>query len=136
MSIARGNFKTDLEFGLMRENDVLEKIKIFFNDETIRKTTDKYCKFDFVSATCKYELKSRKNTYRAYPTTIIHCHKIIDGKQIFLFNFTDGLYYIEYDKKTFDKFNIFEMTDYRAGRYGQTANHYSIPIELLKKINN
>jgi hypothetical protein len=133
--IARGNFKTDLEFGLKRENNVLEKIRIFFNDTTITKTTDKYCKYDFVSSLCKYELKSRKNRYKTYPTTILPTHKIIDGKQIFLFNFLDGLYYIEYDREIFDRFDTFEMTDCRAGRYGQTALHFSIPIEFLKEIN-
>jgi hypothetical protein len=135
MSIARGSFKIDLEYGLIRENNVLEKIKKYFNDETIKKTTDRFCKYDFESPTCKYELKSRKNTMRAYPTTIIPTHKVVDGNLIFVFNFTDGLYYIQYDKETFDRFNTFEMTDCRAGRYGQTALHFSIPIEFLKEIN-
>ncbi len=134
MPIARGSFKVDLEYGLTRENDVLEKIKKYFNDDSINKTKDRFCKYDFESPICKYELKSRKNKYRAYPTTIIPCNKIVDGKLIFLFNFTDGLYYIEYDKETFDRFNTFEMTDYRAGRYGQTAIHFAIPIELLREI--
>lgn len=132
--IAKGNFKTDLEFGLKRENNVLEKIKKYFNDATITKTTDKYCKYDFISSTCKYELKSRKNKYKTYKTTILPTHKIIDGKQIFLFNYFDGLYYIEYDKEVFDRFEKIEMTDYRSGRCGQIALHYSIPIELLKEI--
>jgi hypothetical protein len=132
--IARGNFYTDLEFGLKRENNVLEKIKKYFNDTTITKTTDKYCKYDFISSLCKYELKSRKNKYKTYPTTIIPTHKVIEGKLIFLFNFFDGLYYIEYDREIFDRFEKIEMTDYRSGRQGQTANHYSIPIELLTEI--
>jgi hypothetical protein len=136
MPVARGSFNTDLSYGLEREKLVLEKIKKYFNDDSITKTTDKFCKFDFESPTCKYELKSRKNKKTTYPTTIIPCHKVVDGKLIFLFNFTDGLTFIEYDKETFDRFNTFEMTDYRTGRYGQTANHYSIPIELLREINN
>lgn len=137
MPIARGSFKVDLEYGLEREKLVLEKIKKFFNDDTISKTTDRFCKYDFISSTCKYELKSRKNKYRAYPTTIIPTHKAIENdKLIFLFNFVDGLYYIEYDRETFDRFNTFEMKDMRAGRYGEIALHYSIPIELLREINN
>lgn len=135
MPIARGSFRVDLEYGLEREKLVLEKIKKYFNDETITKTTGRYCKYDFESPTCKYELKSRKNTMRAYPTTIIPTHKVIDDKLIFLFNFTDGLYYIEYDREIFDRFEKIEMTDYRAGRYGQTALHYSIPISFLKNID-
>jgi hypothetical protein len=71
---------------------------------------------------------------RAYPTTIIPVNKIVDGKLIFLFNFTDGLYYIEYDREIFSNFNTFEMTDYRSGRCGQTAFHFAIPIELLREI--
>jgi hypothetical protein len=136
MSIARGNFYTDLSYGLEREKLVLEKIKKYFNDDSITKTTDKFCKFDFESPTCKYELKSRKNKKTTYPTTIIPCHKVVDGKLIFLFNFTDGLTFIEYDKEVFSNFNTFEMTDYRTGRQNQVALHYSIPIELLREINN
>jgi hypothetical protein len=136
MSIARGNFYTDLSYGLEREKLVLEKIKKYFNDDTITKTTDRFSKYDFISDNCKYELKSRKNKKTTYKTTILPTHKIIDGKQIFLFNFTDGLYYIEYDKEVFSNFNTFEMTDCRAGRQNQVALHYSIPIELLREINN
>lgn len=135
MPVARGSFKVDLEYGLTRENDVLQKIKNFFNDDTISKTSGRFCKYDFESPTCKYELKSRKNKYRAYPTTIIPCNKIVDGKLIFLFNFTDGLYYIEYDREIFDRFETIEMTDYRAGRYGQVALHFAIPINFLKNID-
>jgi hypothetical protein len=106
----------------------------YFNDDTISKTSGRFCKYDFESPTCKYELKSRKNTYRAYPTTIIPCNKIVDGKLIFLFNFIEDLYFIEYDKETFDRFEKIEMRDYRAGRYGQTALHFAIPIDLLTQI--
>ena len=134
MPVARGSFRVDLEYGLIRENNVLEKIRKYFNDDTISKTKDRFSKYDFESQTCKYELKSRKNTYRAYPTTIIPCNKIVDGKLIFLFNFIEDLYFIEYDKETFDRFEKIEMRDYRAGRYGQTALHFAIPIDLLTQI--
>ena len=90
------SLSNDLNFGLAKENEVLEKIKTFFQDD-IRNTkelyNDKYCKWDYEGSTgTKYEVKSRRNTKGKYPTTIIPCHKFINNtnKYICLFNFIDG----------------------------------------------
>jgi hypothetical protein len=66
-------------------------------------------------------------------------HKILkpehlDNKtQIFLFDFTDGLYYIKYNKELFDKFDVKIGGRYDRGRVEENDYIY-IPISELCKI--
>jgi hypothetical protein len=125
----------DYTFGKQQEEKQFEAIKTFFKDDI--KTTDKFCSYDFESETSLYELKSRNNKYSAYPTTLIPFDKINENKKlIFLFNFVDGLYYIQYCKEEFKNFQLEPFK--RHKRYGfndKEKLYYFIPIEKLIKIN-
>jgi hypothetical protein len=57
----------------------------------------------------------------------------VDVICVFVFNFIDGLYYIEYSP-LFDSFDICEEYIYRDGKKELKTN-YHIPIECLKRIN-
>ena len=120
----------DRRFGLSNEKPVIEKLKIFF-EEDITPSVGRYCPFDAESLTCKYEIKTRRNNYNTYPTTIITVKKMnTTGKLRFVFSFTDGLYYIEFNKEKFDKFHTQEIA--RTG--AKPVSHILIPINFLLKI--
>jgi hypothetical protein len=128
------SFKQDYSYGLKKEDQLLPVIKSYFNRD-IQKSTNKFEKFDFFDEKYKYELKSRNNSYDKYPTTLICADKVCK-RIIFLFNFTDGLYYIKYRKS---KFNMFEKKMFVRNKrddFNDLEKEYIyIPIEYLKKIN-
>ena len=130
----------DLAFGLPKEDPVLDKLRKHFEEE-IAKSTYQYCPHDGFSKTTEYEIKSRRNKYNQYPTTIIPCSKIRNMKRdrlVFVFNFTDGLYYIEYNKDKFAKYEIkmIEAVRKRGGVVGKTLEpHFHIPIGDLIHID-
>ncbi len=136
MTTLERSFQNDLKFGLDKEQSVLEKLRLVFNDPTIEKTAGKFCSWDFESkgTGCKWELKSRRNTKDKYPTTIIPVHKGKDGDIYFCFGFTDGLYYIKYDRERFSKYNVRTIKIYRTGKYDPPTDHYEIPVGDLTLI--
>ena len=129
-------FHKDLEFGFLKENEILPIIKDFFNDETIQKL-DKYNTFDFKGINKYIELKSRHNNLNKYPTTMIGYNKIRQASTLnedvyFLFSFDDYLCYWKYDR------NI-NLEIKRGGRFdriksGELNDYCYIPINLLQKI--
>lgn len=128
------SFKQDYCFGLKKEDELLPIIRTFF-DRDIQKSTNKFERFDYSDDKYKYELKSRQNEYTKYPTTLIPADKICK-RIIFLFNFTDGLYYIKYRKS---KFNTFEkkmfVRNQRSDFNDLQKEYIYIPVDKLKKIN-
>ena len=129
--------KADLAFGLPKEDAVIETLSGFFN-ENIEKSKNPYSRYDASSKTTKYEIKSRRNCYLKYPTTIIPVDKTecINGDRlVFVFNFTDGLYYIEYDKDKFAKYEVKQVEAVRKGGIRTLKDHFFIPIQDLTEIN-
>ena len=130
-------FHKDLEFGFLKENEILPVIKDFFNDETIQKL-DKYNTFDFKGDNKYIELKSRNNSYNKYPKTMIGYNKIkkaleVDEDVYFIFNFTDGVYYFKFDNEIDIEVKSKHIS--RTDRGKIEINDYAfIPIELLKEI--
>lgn len=144
------SFKTDLEFGLNKEEEMINKIKQQFPfEKDIKNTKDLYnniyCSYDYEGMThnSRFELKSRTCKKDAYKTTIIPVHKINDistgngEKDLYcIFNFTDFVTYIKYDKKLFDKFEKKTYKIQREGRYDPATLHYEIPTALLLNFNS
>ena len=128
----------DLAFGKEKEKIVLPIIKKYFDDD-IKFIQYKYSTYDFQGKKYKYELKSRTNKYSDFNETLISEYKIKSRKNNyikFLFCFTDGLYYIDYDVKKFNsyKLELFcrnERQDYKD----KPSLYYFIPISDLTKIN-
>jgi hypothetical protein len=130
-------FKKDYTFGLKKEIELLPKIKLFFNDETITQL-DRLNVFDYKGDNKYIELKSRNNNYNKYPTTMIGYNKIKKALELnedvyFIFSFTDGIYYYKFDKdKELEiKRNYCSRRD--RGR-PEIKDYYFIPIEILQKI--
>lgn len=128
------SFKNDYYKGLEKEKEVLPIIRNFFNRD-IQKTINNFERFDFACNKYKYELKSRNNEYSKYPTTLIPADKICK-RIIFLFYFTDGLYYIKYSKSKFSKFEKKQFCRNKRNDFNDLQKeYYYIPIDKLKKIN-
>jgi len=129
-------FKNDYLVGKTQELTVLEQINKFFEDD-IKQSNDKYCSYDFIGTKYIYELKSRNNLMNAYPTTIIGGDKIIDDrKQIFLFKFLDGLYYIKKNNKLFKTFVKEDFVRNKRSDFIDMKKQYIfIPVDKLTKID-
>ena len=96
-------FNQDYEKGISNEDRVLE----FLNKDNV----NKFCKcsknyeFDFMNSEYIIELKSRRNNFNKYPSTMCGYNKLKiaednpENKYKFLFLFTDGLYEDEYTIK-------------------------------------
>lgn len=130
----KSSFSRDFKKGKEAERVVLPIIQKFFNRD-IKQSVGKYCKYDFEDNEFKYELKSRNNTKDKFDTTLIGADKIVDSKIIFLFNFLDGLYYIEYNEEVFNTFgkSMF-CREKREGYNDKPKDYIFIPVNLLKKI--
>lgn len=132
-------YRRDYAFGIAAEQQLQPELEEFFKVD-LKKSVGKYNLFDFIGKDIYIELKSRKNTKKQYPTTIIGMNKIKKANKlikegnrvIFIFNFTDSLDFWEYkddeDIKDFDTRNIT-----RNDRPGHKGSEYlEIPItELL-----
>ena len=132
----------DLEMGLKNEERLLGMLKHNFcekyNEEDLVNTKDthsQYHKCDWEGTTngTHFEMKSRRNTKQAYPTTIFPVHKIMDTTkpQVFIFHFTDVTCFIEYNKELFDKFRKRTGQTYRDGKYDLPQLQYEIPVVML-----
>jgi len=125
-------------FGVAQEEELQPFFEMFFGRPLT--TTEKYDPFDFVGGDIKIELKSRKNTYSKYPTTIVGMYKINQIcplpspiEHYFVFNFTDGVYYWKYNTEEFNKMK--QITIKRRDRpYSKGSKYLSIPIEKLTKM--
>jgi hypothetical protein len=127
------HYQNDYIYGTEKQKDVLPKIQNYFK-RIIKENPEQYAKFDFEDESYNYELKSRKNTLNKYPDTMITLNKCnADNKGlILLFNFTDTLAYIEYDKELFKTFRTQNFS--RAQQQWDMKEHIFIPINLLTMI--
>ena len=128
--------KRDLEFGFQKEDDLFSRIKDKYGENICK--TAKTCRVDYESEDVLIELKSRRNTYNKYPTTMISKSKIEymlkSGKRsICLFSFTDGLYNIEITENIIEQFELREGGRWDRGR-PELNQYYYIPIEILTEI--
>lgn len=128
-------YKNDKEFGHFEEVNKLPILENYFKDNL--KITKTYCKYDYEGDKANYEMKSRKNNYSKYPTTLIAYDKLTTKNNkdlIFIFNFFDGLYHIKYDEIKFKNYEIkmFNRTDRGFDKHKE---YIYIPISDLTKIN-
>jgi hypothetical protein len=125
----------DINYGTELEIPIIKRMEDYFG-EVISKAEDRFSPFDAYSDNTKYEIKSRRNRYEAFPTTIISCDKTrTKGRLIFVFHFTNGLFFIEYKEEIFQQFQIQNVAAVRKGGLRTLKPHYFIPIERLIKIN-
>ena len=122
--------KKDLAMGLKNQHDVLTTLQSKFSSSIVE-TKDKYCKYDFIDSLGNhYEVKSRRTSKKAYLTTLLPAHKILQTpvRQFFIFKYIDKVSYIEYNEAVFNTFTTGLVTDARQGR---DDLHFFIPITAL-----
>jgi len=126
--------KGEYNFGKQSQQDNLELLKQLVPN--IVEIEDTFYPFDFRDEdnSIFIELKTRRNNKDKYPTTMVPYSKILKIEEgntyYFAFKFTDGLYYIKYEKDLFDTFEI--KVGGRNDRGIPEYNDYVyIPVELL-----
>tara|TARA_R110000868_G_scaffold247024_1_gene503520 strand:+ start:205 stop:603 length:399 start_codon:yes stop_codon:yes gene_type:complete len=127
------HWASSYKYGKQQEEKVLPVITEYFK-RAITSTEGQYAKYDYVDDSTNYELKSRTNKMKAYPTTMITCNKFNDLAKplILIFNFTDALAYIEYDAEKFSTYTTSLFS--RAGCCWDEKAHVYIPVEHLSVI--
>jgi len=135
-------FSDDLSLGYKSEDEILPTLNNFFSDEFVNTKElygDKYFNYDFEGKTSgmRVELKSRRNRFDDYPTTLMPVHKCVSMDlcpNLFVFNFSDGLYYTEWNT---NRFNMYEKKMILCKRKGRTdyREHYMVPIADLIRID-
>jgi len=125
-------FKEDYQFGKSEEEEILPLLNQHFKDD-IKLVKNKFSKFDYVGGSYIYEVKSRTNKLKAFPDTLMPVSKVIPHKkQIFIFNFTDKIGYIEYSEENFK--NIKKAPFKRNKRedfLDKVQEYFFIPISAL-----
>ena len=133
------SFKNDLKMGLDKELEVVDILKLNWDDEVNIQNTkdlynDDYYIYDFeANSGTSWELKSRRCNKHTYPTTIVPVSKVrqTDKKQVFVFNFKDACCSLDYDKELWDTFEIKDVETYRYGKIDRPKPHYHIPVCIL-----
>lgn len=131
-------FNKDYEFGRKAEQDILETLRTHFQDPTITPSTDKFDRYDYSGDGVKYELKTRRLTRNRFATTMLPLGKLLKENptgNIFLFKYTDGLFYIKYDADTFSTFTIAPYCRQDRMGYDTEQDYIFIPVHLLTKID-
>lgn len=122
-------YPEDHRLGKAEEVIILPILNEYFGRK-ISAYEEQTSKHDFYCDEYNYEVKSRWNTLKKYPTTMITLNKIAgDKKIILLFNFTDCLAYIEYSAEQFAKYEVKMFS--RARIKSDEKEHIYIPIEDL-----
>lgn len=135
--------KSDLAYGLSKEEEVKIKLTSFFQEPLIN-TKDisgynEFTEFDFVGLITndRFEVKSRRCTKEYYLSTYMPLSKVskesTKSDLYFVFNFIDKLCYIKYYKPLFDTFAIADCKCLRDGQY-EYKLEFAIPIEELNDI--
>ena len=129
-------FAADFALGTSSERSLLPLFNSVFN--TTFQPTGKYDPVDYTSPTIDIELKTRTNRYKQYPTTMIPTSKLqyaatSPRRTVFAFQFTDGLYSIDYDPALFSTFetNEFQRND-RSDHTDRAQDYTFIPIKYLR----
>jgi hypothetical protein len=144
MSRSWKSLKGDLAFGLYNEEKIKPLLEKYFG-LPLTKEPHRYAHHDYFSDDRQkiIELKSRRNTYNKYETTLLNSSKIRNipsdttAEYYFVFNYTDGMYFIKYDKEQFNTFKCEDFTRiHRADKDEHPVKHYYIPIEALTRINS
>jgi len=130
-------FEKDNKFGLEEEDIILPILEEFFSEKFI-KSENEYEFYDSYNTDKQIEIKSRRNAYNDFSTTLIGINKAINTNkaQLFVFNFTDSIYYIEYDEDKFKPWIKPYQRDSRKNFEKIPKDYFYIPIEeliLIKK---
>jgi len=136
------DFNDDYNFGIQNEEKLLDILRKPF--PTIKNTKELYnnpmCSYDMECDDFLFELKSRRNAKNKFPTTFFEYNKTLkydklDKKLYIFFMFSDGIYYILYDKELFSTFDKRTIQLERTGIYDRPSTKCLVPVSLLKPLD-
>jgi hypothetical protein len=131
-------FKEDYKNGLIAEERIKPLLETHLGSLTKLSPTDD---FDFEGSHCWVELKSRTNGKDKYDTALLPYSKIrraseSDKKLYCVYEFTDGIYYLPYDKALFDTFEVKPFVRrQRSDYYDKPKPYIHIPTTLLRPLS-
>lgn len=128
----------DLAFGTRNEDNIKNQIEGLVGEPLIKQGG--YAVMDYTNNTntLYVELKTRRIRHDSYPTALIGANKIAfcsdpSKSYYFVFCYSDGIYYIKYDKELFDGFD--RCDNYYRGERNDCINYAQsviyIPIGRL-----
>ena len=125
----------DYKFGIQQEKTLLPTLKKTF-ENSLEKTKNKYCLYDFEGDTILIELKSRRCKSDTYSTTMIGENKLQMAKRqekdvYFCFGFTDGLFYHKFEND--NEYHIEKGGRWDRGK-AEINDYVYIPISQLTKV--
>jgi len=126
----------DIEMGELNEEYAIDIIKNFLDLNHLKKL-DIFDTFDFYNdeKDIFFEVKSRRNKYNKYKTTMIGYNKLLEARKhnnvYFIFIFLDGNYYYKFDENDNFEISIGGRNDRGKAEY---KKYVYIPIEKLKKL--
>lgn len=133
-------FKEDYQRGIQSENKIKTTLESFFNSPLTK--TAQYHPMDYQTNSTYIEIKTRTNASTTYPTTMLPYSKIDFAKAspsntYFVFVFTDGIFYIQYNQELFNTFHIevFQRNP-RQDHQDQPQKYLYIPISCLSKMDD
>ena len=132
------NWENSYKYGEKKEKELLPILQEYFGKDIKRNEKGRFAKYDYTDKKVNYELKSRTNKIKQYPTTMITRNKVeandANKDLILLFNYTDCLAYIEYEEEQFKQYTTENFS--RLGATFDEKPHLYIPIEHLKIIKS
>lgn len=124
----------DLDLGITAEHKLLPYLQKHFGGN-LYKEPARACRWDYRNDTHFFELKTRRVSKNRYPTTMLAVNKVRHPNTVFIFNFTNGVYYIEYDEETFSGFErAFYQRQSNSDFKNRLQEYYYIPVWKLKPL--
>jgi hypothetical protein len=129
-------FSDDKQLGDLEEERIIKVIEKKWDVKLFKNWRSSVIDFTTQNNEYHIELKSRRNDYNKYPTTMVGYNKIEYIKKhnlscIFVFAFTDGDYYYIYNENDEFKINIGGRCDRGKPEF---KKYYYIPIEKLIRL--
>ena len=128
-------FKQDYNKGLQGENDIHSVLEDAF-DTTLTKTVDPKHRMDFEGSNCWIEVKTRFGvSSKSYPTMLLPVSKILFALEAtkpvyFVFNLTDGVFYIKFDEELFKSYGLQNVCRWDRNET-LAVRHIHIPVSDL-----
>ena len=130
--------------GCQYEEEVFKILKRICEGHDIKKTTNRYSKYDFYDDKSKtfFELKTNTYSINEYPTAVINVEKLGYTNLVLIFGYTEfyydvtfkqkvNYYFIEYDEEVFKNYRKRYIVNHTTGRSSLVID---IPTEHLKPL--
>jgi len=145
--IAKSKKQMDIEFGRISEQEMLPVLNKVFGEEHHKEKLPsgeehEFDRHDFWNATRtkKKELKTRRIGHTDYSTAVVNNSKIINQDPkiayTYIWKYTDGVFYLDYDKTLWTKDNGFYVSMMKCWRDGVCEEQpvMNVPRRYLNRL--